>query len=752
MKRNIFTLLLLSTLTLTAHGQTLKDEWVICNNQGCKLVDPYYSEGVSFTWDGSCVNGKANGYGTAIKYENSTLHSTYIGEYVNGIRTGAGKFIRHLSNETWEGNFINGQLSGYGKYRNENGNRYEGNFINYMSHGKGTKYFGNGNTFEGLFNSFREYTGVFTYSNGDKQYIYRGNLSDRKSIKNSNYSPKLNQEITEYFDENWERCEVTNAKYYRLITYDSPNTPKGKIIDFYMNGQKQSEFNALYIDYTDDNLNFHVGEAKWYHTNGKLSRVCNYSQTNRLEGPDITYFDNGNIASKIYYRQGVLNGQYNTYYKTGKPKIIAFHDKGYLAENKYIEYDENGLGAIVYDENFTLNKDKWTSKADGHESKIISEDQLELRLLKDMGIQRSNYISLNANSDYSIESIIHRTNGDDGYAYGLFFGFKDWGNYFQFAISDYGSYRITGKFEGIDIQIADWTRSEAINKSTKRNLLKVIKFGEEFIFSINGTVVERVESKTLRGNNHGLLVYGKGTYIMENLIIKEFVSAEELEARNPGIIDNDDSGWMGNGSGIIFSKNGYIITNHHVVENTSSIEVEFKYKNEIKSFKAEVIKSDAVNDLAIIKINDEQFTELGQIPYTLKTGSSDVGTSVFALGYPMALTIMGKEVKFTDGKISSKTGFQGDITTYQTTVPIQPGNSGGPLFDTNGNLIGINSSIIETSVAENVAYSIKSSYVLNLIDVLPESIPIPSNTILSSKSLTEQIKILSDYVVLIKVK
>ena len=79
MKRIIFTLLLLFTLALTNYGQTLKDEWVVCNGQGCKLLDPYFEEGVTFTWDGSCVNGKANGYGTAIKYENTNLHSTYTG-------------------------------------------------------------------------------------------------------------------------------------------------------------------------------------------------------------------------------------------------------------------------------------------------------------------------------------------------------------------------------------------------------------------------------------------------------------------------------------------------------------------------------------------------------------------------------------------------------------------------------------------------------------------------------------------------
>ena len=96
--------------------------------------------------------------------------------------------------------------------------------------------------------------------------------------------------------------------------------------------------------------------------------------------------------------------------------------------------------------------------------------------------------------------------------------------------------------------------------------------------------------------------------------------------------------------------------------------------------------------------------------------------------------------------------YNGDITTYQITAPIQGGNSGGPLFDDKGNFIGINSSKLKSDFAENVAYSIKSSYVLNLIDVLPKSIDLPSNTKLQSLPLTEQIKEISKYVVLVKVK
>jgi len=210
--------------------------------------------------------------------------------------------------------------------------------------------------------------------------------------------------------------------------------------------------------------------------------------------------------------------------------------------------------------------------------------------------------------------------------------------------------------------------------------------------------------------------------------------------------------WIGNGSGIIISESGYIITNNHVIEDADEIEVEFLLNNEIQEFNAEIVQVDKVNDLAIIKIFDMNFDGVDDLPYNFKSRSSDVGTTVYAYGYPMALTAMGKEIKVTDGIINSKSGFDGDITTYQISAPIQKGNSGGPLFDDKGNFIGINSAVIRKDIADNVGYTIKSSYVLNLLDVLPKTIDLPSSTKLKSLPLTEQIKEISKYVVLIKIK
>ncbi len=210
--------------------------------------------------------------------------------------------------------------------------------------------------------------------------------------------------------------------------------------------------------------------------------------------------------------------------------------------------------------------------------------------------------------------------------------------------------------------------------------------------------------------------------------------------------------WKGNGSGIIISKSGHIVTNHHVIDDADDIEVEFILDNEVQNFNAEIVQSDKVNDLAIIKIVDVNFDGVNDLPYNFKTRSSDVGTKVYAFGYPMALSIMGKEIKVTDGIISSKTGYDGDITKYQITAPIQGGNSGGPLFDDKGNLIGINAAKLNVNIADNVGYSIKTSYVLNLVDILPKSIDLPSNMKLAKLPLTEQVKEITKYVVLVKVK
>ena len=152
-------------------------------------------------------------------------------------------------------------------------------------------------------------------------------------------------------------------------------------------------------------------------------------------------------------------------------------------------------------------------------------------------------------------------------------------------------------------------------------------------------------------------------------------------------------------------------------------------------------------DLALLKITENVSGTFKTIPYGFKSKIADVGENVYVLGYPLTQT-MGEEVKLTNGIISAKTGFDGDVTQYQISVPIQPGNSGGPLIDYNGNVIGIICS--KHKGAENVSYAVKTSQIRNLIESVSDLSIINTTNTLQGKSLKDQVKSVNKYVYIIK--
>ncbi len=202
------------------------------------------------------------------------------------------------------------------------------------------------------------------------------------------------------------------------------------------------------------------------------------------------------------------------------------------------------------------------------------------------------------------------------------------------------------------------------------------------------------------------------------------------------------------GSGIVIGDK-YIATNNHVVEGANTLSVHGVNGDMATSYKVQVVVVDKNNDLAIVKIVDDRFKGFGMIPYGFRTSTADVGTEVFVLGYPLT-QIMGDEIKVTNGIISAKTGFQGDVSTYQMTAPIQPGNSGGPVFDYTGNLIGISVAGIKNEVAQNVNYAVKLSYLQNLIESSAESISLQGTNSISNFNLPDKIKVITPFVVMFK--
>lgn len=200
-------------------------------------------------------------------------------------------------------------------------------------------------------------------------------------------------------------------------------------------------------------------------------------------------------------------------------------------------------------------------------------------------------------------------------------------------------------------------------------------------------------------------------------------------------------------TGFGIASTGIIVTNYHVIDGAKTIKVRGINSDFNKTYKAKVLVSDKNNDLALIQIDDYGFTSLGIIPFTVKTTLGGVGENIFVLGYPLRAS-MGDEIKLTNGIISCRTGFQGDITSYQISAPVQPGNSGGPLFNSQGNLIGI---ITAKHVeAENASYAVKTSYLTNLIELLPSPPKLQTVNSLTGKPLTQQVEIAKKFVYIIE--
>ena len=246
-------------------------------------------------------------------------------------------------------------------------------------------------------------------------------------------------------------------------------------------------------------------------------------------------------------------------------------------------------------------------------------------------------------------------------------------------------------------------------------------------------------------NMRGIKSYPTSSMYLE--AAKEDARKAELEYQKALEEAQRKAGWSGTGFALY---QGHIVTNYHVVEDAKTIFIKGVKGDFNTEYRARVIATDKTNDLAVLKIDDEKFSSFGTIPYKIKRSMSDVGESVWALGYPMT-SVMGDEIKFTDGKISSRTGIQGDMSVYQISVPIQPGNSGGPLFDNYGNIVGITSSGLnrEEFNSENVNYAIKTSYLYNLIESTITTSILPQGTAMQGQALTQKIKLAKNFVFMV---
>ncbi len=216
----------------------------------------------------------------------------------------------------------------------------------------------------------------------------------------------------------------------------------------------------------------------------------------------------------------------------------------------------------------------------------------------------------------------------------------------------------------------------------------------------------------------------KGT---QNAIIKNLSSNNKKKGINPGNFT---------ATGFALSKDGYIITSYHNVAGSDSIYVN---NQEGDNTKAKFIIGDAKLDIAILQLDNTDLINQN-IGFGLSSNHSDLGEKIYTLGYPFDNIVYG------EGTLSSQFGFNGDTTAYQISIPVNPGNSGGPLFDEQGRLIGVIKG--KNNIAVGTAYAVKSNEIVKYIESLDDNGI--KNSLLSRKNAkhsngkkTEHIKTLS---------
>ena len=196
-------------------------------------------------------------------------------------------------------------------------------------------------------------------------------------------------------------------------------------------------------------------------------------------------------------------------------------------------------------------------------------------------------------------------------------------------------------------------------------------------------------------------------------------------------------------TGFLIDGKGFIVTNAHVVNRLKTIYVE---NNKGEYFTAQTIYADKNTDLAILKINDTSFKAVYNLPYSINKTNSNLGEQIFTMGYPR------NEIVYGEGYLRAKSGNEGDSAAYQLSVSVNPGNSGGPVLNKNGQIIGIITS--KNSTADGVVFAAKSKNIYKLLDALKEngdtvSIKLPNNTGLKGLDREQQVKKMEDFVFMV---
>lgn len=199
------------------------------------------------------------------------------------------------------------------------------------------------------------------------------------------------------------------------------------------------------------------------------------------------------------------------------------------------------------------------------------------------------------------------------------------------------------------------------------------------------------------------------------------------------------------GTAFLIDGKGYLITNAHVLEGSGAIVVD----KDGHEYNSTILSVDRKTDLAVLKIDDKDYKPIKTLPYSIRRMEPDLGAELFTLGYPR------DEIVYNMGYLSAKTGYRGDTSSCQLSLTANPGNSGGPVFNKNGEVVGIITT--KQTQSEDVVFALKSNNIFKLIDSLKNTdtsfrkVRIPKGTsTLKNMDRVSQVKKAENCVFLVK--
>ncbi len=206
---------------------------------------------------------------------------------------------------------------------------------------------------------------------------------------------------------------------------------------------------------------------------------------------------------------------------------------------------------------------------------------------------------------------------------------------------------------------------------------------------------------------------GVGRIIIDTLEAEGFRASRRYAGARASAPDAPESAQPGFGSGFFVSRSGHLLTNAHVVQGAESVYVVINGTLELES---RILKVDSSNDLAVLQVDHEPEHWLRL------TNRIQSGDAVRVIGYPLT-QILGDEPRVTDGVISSTTGVAGDPTRFQITAAIHSGNSGGPVLDADGAVVGVATEKLSDAylaektgeIPQNINFAVKSTYAIPLL-------------------------------------